>query len=361
MNRYVRSILISTPLAFFLFAYLIYSETGTLPDYYEVAGYAVLSVFVVNVIGLLLVLCSTWLHKIVPWKRSMLKRFLLGLFFNNLITIPIGLSLIYLISILAQLVPSVRELSANYPDGVLKLSILVFFITFVYTVGDFLLYSYHQYTVVQIESVRLKRDQLRLQFDALRSQLTPHYLFNSLNTISSLVFRDVRLTEEFIRRLAQTYQYVFANKESNLVKLKEEMEFLEAYNFLLRVRFENAYQFSHNLKEEVMESWIPPLSLQMLVENAIKHNTISEDMPLHVEIIQDQEDFITVRNNYIGKPFFITIKNNLVRNPSGTASLKIGLENIKKRFQFYSTKEMTIKKDDYFTVKLPLITQFDEG
>ena len=139
------------------------------------------------------------------------------------------------------------------------------------------------------------------------------------------------------------------------------MEFLEAYNFLLRVRFENAYQFSYHLKEEAMESWIPPLSLQMLVENAIKHNTISEDLPLHVEIIQEQEDFITVRNNYIGKPFFITIKNNLVRNPSGAASLKIGLENIKKRFQFYSTKEMTIKKDDYFTVKLPLITQIDEG
>ncbi len=361
MNRYVRSIIISTPLAFLFFAYLIYSETGTLPDYYEVAGYAVLSVFVVNIVGLLLVLCSTWLHKILPWKRSMLKRFLLGLLFNNLITIPVGLSLIYLISLVAQLIPSISELSANYPDGVLKLSILAFFITFVYTVGDFLLYSYHQYTVVQIESVRLKRDQLRLQFDALRSQLTPHYLFNSLNTISSLVFRDIRLTEEFIRRLAQTYQYVFANKESNLVKLKDELEFLEAYNFLLRVRFENAYQFSHDLKKEVMETWIPPLSLQMLVENAIKHNTISEDVPLHVEIIQEQEDYITVRNNYIGKPFFITIKNNLVRNPSGAASLKIGLENIKKRFQFYSSKEMTINKDDYFTVRLPVINQCNEG
>lgn len=360
MNRYVRSILISTPLAFLLFAYLIYSETGVLPDYYEVAGYAVVSVLVVNVIGLLLVLCSTWLHKILPWKKSMLKRFLLGLLFNNLITIPIGLLLIYLISTLAQLIPSIRELYSNYPDGVLKLSILVFFLTFVYTVGDFLLYSYYQYAVVQIESVRLKRDQLRLQFDALRSQLTPHYLFNSLNTISSLVFRDIRLTEEFIRRLAQTYQYVFANKESNLVRLKEEMEFLEAYNFLLRVRFENAYQFSHNLREEIMETLIPPLSLQMLVENAIKHNTISEDVPLHVEIIQEQEDYITVRNNYIGKPFFITINNNLVRNPSGAASLKIGLENIKKRFQFYSSKEMTIEKDDYFTVRLPVIMQSNE-
>ena len=360
MHRYLRSILIGTPLAFFLFAYLIYSETSTLPDYFEVAGYAVLSVFVVNIIGLLLVLCSSWLHTILPWKKSMSKRFLLGLLINNLISIPLGLLLIFLISSIAQFTPSVRELSENYPDGVLKLSVLAFVITFVYTVGDFLLYSYNQYAVVQIESVRIKRDQLRLQFEALRSQLTPHYLFNSLNTISSLVFRDIRLTEEFIRRLAQTYEYILTNKQSNLVKMKDELEFLEAYNFLLRVRFENAYLFSQNINKEIQETWIPPLSLQMLVENAIKHNTISEDVPLHVEIFQEQEDYITVRNNFIGKPFFININNNLVRNPAGAASLKIGLENIKKRFQFFSSKEVTIDKDDHFTVRLPIIYHFDE-
>jgi len=361
MHKYLRSILISTPLAFFLFAYLIYSETGSFPDYFEVAGYAVLSFFVVNIISLLLVTCTTWLHTILPWKRSMSKRFLLGLLVNNLISIPIGLLLIFVISSAANLTPSIKELSENFPDGVLKLSILAFVLTFVYTIGDFLFYSYNQYAVVQIESVRIKRDQLRLQFEALRSQLTPHYLFNSLNTISSLVFRDIRLTEEFIRRLAQTYQYILANNQSNLVKLKDELDFLDAYNFLLRVRFENAYQFSQTIKAEVQDSWIPPLSLQMLVENAVKHNTMSEDVPLHVEIYQEQEDYITVRNNFIGKPFFININNNLVRNPTGSTSLKIGLENIKKRFQFYTSKAVIIQKDAHFSVKLPVINHLDEN
>ena len=360
MYRYLRSILIATPVAFLLFTYLVYSETGAFPDYTQVARYAILSVFVVNILGLLLVICSHWLHRVLPWKENLTKRFLIGLLLNNVVTIPIGLLLIFSLSTVARLTPSIQELYQNYPGGTIKLSIIAFVLTFVYTVGDFLLYSYNQYAVVQIESVRIKRDQLRLQFQALRSQLSPHYLFNSLNTVSSLLFRDVRLTEKFIRNLAQTYQYILSTNRAQLVKLADELSFLEAYNFLLRVRYENAFRFEQKLDSEILENRIPPLSLQMLVENAVKHNTISEDVPLHIEIFQDEEDYITVRNNYTGKPYFINIKNNLIKNPASISSMKIGLENIKNRFRFFTTREIKIEKDAYFTVRLPIISSGDE-
>lgn len=355
MYRYLRSILIGTPIAFLLFAYLIYSETGEFPDYAGITGYAILSVVIVNALGLILVICSNWLHMIIPWKENMTKRFLIGLLLNNLITIPLGFFLIIGVSSLFRLTPSIRELLENYPDAALKLGIFSFVVTFIYTLGDFLLYSYNEYAVVQIESVRVKRDQIKLQFEALRSQLSPHYLFNSLNTISSLIFRDVRLTEQFIRKLAQTYQYILTTNRSQLVKLKDELTFLEAYNFLLEVRFENGYRYTCELKPEILETWVPPLSLQMLVENAVKHNTISEEIPLQLRIFQSDEDYITVKNNYIGKPFFLNINNNLVRNPTQTVSLKIGLENIKNRYLFYTRKVVKIEKDEDFTVKLPVI------
>ncbi|UCG27713.1 MAG: histidine kinase, partial [Bacteroidales bacterium] len=306
-----------------------------------------------------LVICSNWLHRILPWKENLIKRFLIGLFLNNCITIPLGLFMIYSFSSVVRLTPTIQELYENYPGGTIKLSIIAFVLTFVYTVGDFLLYSYYQFAVVQIESVRVKRDQLRLQFQALRSQLSPHYLFNSLNTISSLVFRDVRLTEKFIRKLALTYQYILSNNRTQLVKLADELSFLEAYNFLLRVRYENAFRFDRKLDPEILDSFIPPLSLQMLIENAVKHNTISEEVPLCIEIYRDEDEYITVRNNYTGKPYFINIKDNLVRNPTDTSSMKIGLDNIKNRYRFFTSREIKIEKDTYFTVRLPIISSGD--
>jgi len=182
---------------------------------------------------------------------------------------------------------------------------------------------------------------LELQFEALKSQLSPHYLFNCLNTISSLVHRDPKLTESFIRRLAQTYQYILNTKNRKLVKLAEEIEFVKAYNYLLRVRFEEALKINIDLPEELLASDVPPLTLQILVENAVKHNVISEESPLEISIKAD--------------PQTVTVSNNLTRRADVENSFKVGLENIKKRYEFFTEIPVRVVNNELFEVQLPVL------
>lgn len=202
-----------------------------------------------------------------------------------------------------------------YEDATKKLVLLLGIVGFIYSLVDFTMFSYNMYAIGQIENLKVQRRQLELQFEALKSQLSPHYLFNSLNTISSLAEQDSQHAEDFIRKLAQTYQYILGTRSKRLVSVAEEVDFLKAYHFLLQVRFEDALKLSFNLPEAVLQTSIPPLTLQMLLENAVKHNVISEEMPVSVKIFQDEKGFLVV-------------SNNITEEPSLTQSLQVGLNNI---------------------------------
>jgi LytS/YehU family sensor histidine kinase len=207
-----------------------------------------------------------------------------------------------------------------------------------------MLFSYHQYAVMQIQAVHLKRTQLALQTELLRSQLSPHYLFNSLNTISSLAHRNAGQAEEFVRKLAHTYQYVLDTHDRPLVSLAEELAFVRAYNYLLSVRFEGAIQIREEVAAHLLGCRVPPLTLQMLVENAVKHNAVSRESPLHICIYSDSENHLNVINT-IGKP-----------GPDAREhSLKVGLENIRKRYRYHTNQKIQITREGYFTVRLPLL------
>src|SRR5262249_52739870 len=148
----------------------------------------------------------------------------------------------------------------------------------------------------QVEQLRSERWQLKLQFESLKSQISPHYLFNCLNTISSLLYKDSHMAEEFIRRMADTFRYVLSNQKQKLVSLREEVEFVKAYYYLLQVRYEHHLKLEVNLPKSLLDSRIPPMTLQMLVENAVKHNIISKDQPLLVYISAQDNTFINVTN-----------------------------------------------------------------
>ena len=225
----------------------------------------------------------------------------------------------------------------------IKILIITFIGVLINSIIDFALYSYNQYAIVQIDAAKAARRQLKLQFEALRSQLSPHYLFNSLNTISSLIFKDPDLAEDFIRRLASTYQYILNNNHKQFVTLAEEVEFVKSYDYLLKVRFENNLQLEINLPPNIMDSKIPPLTMQMLVENAVKHNVITKDQPLSIYIHAiDNTD--------------IKITNTKTHAPSDISSFNIGLENIKKRYSYFTNKTVEIEDTQKFSVKLPVIS-----
>jgi LytS/YehU family sensor histidine kinase len=167
-------------------------------------------------------------------------------------------------------------------------------------------------------------------------------LFNSLNTISSLVYKDPQSAEQFIRRLAQTYQYILSTQHKQFVLLKEEVEFVQSYYYLLRIRFQQQLSVEINLPSGIMNTKIPPLTLQILVENAVKHNNLNADKKLFIYITAQDNTHLRVINTKTG-------------NMASVQSFKVGLENIKRRYEFFTDRKIEVRDEDKFTVSLPVI------
>lgn len=188
----------------------------------------------------------------------------------------------------------------------------------------------------------LKRENLQAKYEALKNQVNPHFLFNSLNTLSGLVEQKPDLATDFIRKLSDIYRYVLEQTDKELVSIKEEMKFIDDYVFLLQMRFGKGFLFDSKI-DIFQNMQVVPLSLQMLIENAIKHNAVSDDMPLKIEMKTDH-GFIVVTNNIQRKR---VINNGM---------LPLGLENIKKRYAYLSNVRVeVIESENEFIVKLPVI------
>jgi two-component system LytT family sensor kinase len=207
----------------------------------------------------------------------------------------------------------------------------------------FVVYYMHMLGETQwrkIENEKLKKENLQARLDSLKQQISPHFLFNTLNTLSALTKEEK--VKEYTAQLSQVYRYVLQVKENDLVRAEEELDFVRAYFYILHERFEDALKMDIDVNEEFKKAFVPPLSIQMLVENALKHNTVSTAKPLHIEIYSNGK-YVTIRNNYQFKQTF--------EIPSGH-----GLHNIQERYQLLANREIVIEKDEhYFSVKLPLL------
>lgn len=193
-----------------------------------------------------------------------------------------------------------------------------------------------------IESEKLKTERVSSQYESLKNQVNPHFLFNSLNALTALVYEDQDQAAKFIKKLADVYRYVLDNQQKEVVPLSEEIRFVEAYVFLQKIRFEENLQVTIQVPADT-QAMVLPLSLQMLVENAIKHNIISDDEPLHIQVYLEEEEFIVV-------------KNNLQLKTSHEYSSGLGLKNIQSRYEYLSKKEISVLNSaDEFIVKLPLL------
>ena len=192
-----------------------------------------------------------------------------------------------------------------------------------------------------VEAERLKKDQISARYEALKSQVNPHFLFNSLNVLSSLVHRDADLAEKFIRQLSDVYRYILDSRSKESVPISEELQTLRAYLFLMVIRFGGALQ-THISIPENSHGFIAPLTLQMLVENAVKHNVISASRPLTIEIFVDADNYVVVRNNIQKK---IKPEN----------STHFGLQSLIHRYRLLGERPVIVEDDStYFTVKVPV-------
>ncbi|MDW7690234.1 histidine kinase [Flammeovirgaceae bacterium SG7u.111] len=325
-----------------LYTYLVYGNSGSLPSLPDDLGNFAGVILLANAGGWALWGLGSLLNKILPWQRFLFVRLLAGITLGTLLVNTVVLSIPYLYTLLARGSYEAEMLANGNTEFVIKLSILIFFSVITYTFINFTTYSYHEYAITQVQRAQSTRKQLEMQFDMLKSQLSPHYLFNCLNTISSLIYQDADLAENFIRNFAQTYQYILQTNSKKLVSLQEEIDFVKAYIFLLKVRFDEGLKVDIDLPRDVLKSEIPPLTLQLLVENAVKHNIISEESPLHVQISLDDDKKLAIINNKTAEP-------------EQNESFEIGLKNIKKRYEYFTKNPIMITNGELYKVNLPLI------
>ena len=205
------------------------------------------------------------------------------------------------------------------------------------------IYIYGQLQASVLEAQQFQTEHIKSQFEVLKSQIDPHFLFNSLNTLSAIISENQGLAVEFSENLSLVYRYILQNKDKEVVSLETELSFVESYIFLLKTRFEHSLTVNFTINKTAFNTFVPPLSLQMLVENAVKHNIISKEKPLHIEIYADNINTLFVKNNYQPK---ISTKN----------STKIGLNNIVKRYQYLTQQPVQVlNNEQHFMVALPLL------
>lgn len=192
---------------------------------------------------------------------------------------------------------------------------------------------------------RFKKESVEFQLAMLKSQVNPHFLFNSLTTLASLINHDQAKAIDFVHKLSHVYRHVLENREKEVVTLEEELQFLDRYMGLLTTRFGKAIHFDWDIEHELLNRYISPLTLQLLIENAIKHNTRSQRKPLKIRLYTDNSQKLCVTNN-------IQLRNH-VGYSSG-----IGLNNIKDRYGFLTEQKIEVlQNEQQFCVKIPLLEE----
>lgn len=271
-----------------------------------------------------------YLNVKISWVTHPVKRFVIGIITTVLFTVVVTI-------LLLKLWEWSRGFRFNsYYDFVIISLVITFLITLFLHGREFLV----RWRQTAVEAERYQKESIKANFEALKSQVNPHFLFNSLNVLTSLVYQDADKAARFIKKLSEVYRYVLDKQSQELVSLNEEFAFVESYVYLQQIRF------GENLKVELPksnDSKVVPLSIQMLLENAIKHNEVSAEHPLTISV-KLEGDYVVVENN-------VRLKSTPLEENSG-----LGLSNIRKRYEFLSDKPVTVTKSDWrFEVKIPIL------
>ncbi len=277
---------------------------------------------------------SKKMDKAIRWQFQLANRILTGIVIHFL-------TLLAFFGIISYVYFKVMDVTLEGQSVLLKLGIIIFVIVLLYNVIYFAFYSYHVYSKLQLDTIAYERKQIDLQLKALKSQLSSHFLFNNLNTISSLVDKDKQLAEDYTRGLASIYNYTLNSYHRKWVTLDEELTYVHAYLLLIKTRFGGAFEHQVTISKTIMNSKIPPLTLQMLIENAVKHNIVDDENKLQIVINGDDHH--------------ISIKNNVTKAPANIRSFNIGLKNIASRYRLLSNATVNITKNSHFIVELPVI------
>ncbi len=210
------------------------------------------------------------------------------------------------------------------------------------------IYYFNKSRLTEIEKNKLERLSAEQKLDTLKNQVNPHFLFNSLNTLVTIIPEEPTLAVSFVQELSKSYRSILEVRDEKLITIEMELTALSSYIYLLKTRFQGKIQILDTIEEDIKNHFIIPLSLQILIENAVKHNVTSKAKPLKIEIYNTEE--------------FIIVKNNLQKKDQQFNSTKIGLANIKSRYQLLADSKIEVIQDEHtFIVKLPIIKNRDHA
>ena len=280
-----------------------------------------------------------YIRKAFPWEISSKKQLVYGFIGSLVLSTLVLVFLKYFIEVVIY---------NQDPSNFLKGSKTYFFfgisITIIIVLMFYVFYFYKSVAQQKVNESQIVAKTEIAKFESLKSQIDPHFLFNSLNVLTSLISEDPKRAEKFTTKLSKVYRYVLEQKSKDLIPLQEELEFAKTYMELLKMRFEDSVDFNITDKFSNDNYKIVPLSLQLLLENAVKHNVINNEDPLQIKIYEE--------NGYL------VVSNNLNEKTSLSKGTKLGLSNIRDRYSLITKKLVDIKQTkSEFIVKLPLLTQ----
>jgi len=208
------------------------------------------------------------------------------------------------------------------------------------------IYYFNKSRLIEIEKNKLEKLTAEQKLSTLKNQVNPHFLFNSLNTLVTIIPEEPELAIKFVQELSKSYRGILEVRDEKLITIETELRSLESYMYLLKTRFQGKIHIYNQIDKKVMNQFILPLSLQILIENAVKHNITSKSKPLDIKIYSDEH--------------YVIVENNLQKKDQNYGSTKLGLANIKSRYKLLVNRNIKVIEDSkLFTVKLPIIKHID--
>ncbi len=276
-----------------------------------------------------------FLNRRFPWNSKILSRTIIQIIFT--VTLGILISLIF--TSVAQLITPYREnLFSVYINNALIFVVVNIILMIILEAWLF----FNEGTQSKMKAENLEKELSQIKFEVLKSQINPHFMFNSLNVLSGLIDTNVSKAQEFIDEFSVIYRYVLETIEKPVVTLNEELGFVRSYFFLQEMRYGNSLKLNVDIPADLLDKFMPPLSLQVVLENAIKHNIISETHPLIIDIYNENT--------------LLMVKNNIQPKISSGKSTGLGQKNMVKRYAMIGRETPKfIVKTNHYIVQLPLL------
>lgn len=280
-----------------------------------------------------------WVSKFLPWEKSFWRRFGLVMLGSCLLCVIFFISIGYIFNYYICNFPMMEDgmLFRICLVVALAASVLILMVEF-----GIQIFTKWKQSLVEIE--RYKSQTMQAKLDNLKHQVNPHFLFNNMSVLTSLIYKDQDKAADFVQQLSKVYRYLLDQTSSELVCLEEEMKFLESYIYLLQIRYSPNLTIENRISAAQLKRLIPPFSVQLLLENAIKHNEVSTEKPLQIELSIENE--------------MLVVKNNKNPRISEEESSQKGLKNIQSRYAFFTDKPVEIiDLPSGFIVKIPLLQE----